>query len=132
MKATIVMNELILSSEFTEEEILNVNNFFPDALAIFNESTKEEEFRIGVVTSMGQGGSIGKYGIFFNERTTDGKAAIKVPVVGETLEQKKDYATFKYGMTMSNLRKVEQNMVSALEYVNDELNTIKSSITSVL
>lgn len=126
MKTTIVMNECVISSELTMEELKKIEKFQPEKLEVIDPETKAVKFKVAT----GDRGSVGTYGITFNCETAEGKkAAVKIPVCGETVDEKKAYIAENYGAALAQVKAMENGLKTTFKAIEDELKTIAEGIT---
>ena len=127
MKSRIFMNELVVAVDLSLDELDKVETFNPDALKIIDAETKCEKF--AVVTS-DQLCGINQFGAIFCLEN-EGKAVVKVPVCGETLEEKKTFAAEMYGAALKMLAVVETAAKTALTKINQDIAETKAAIEVV-
>ena len=126
MKTTIVMNECVISSELTMEQLKKVEKFQPKKLEVIDPETKGIMFKVAT----GERGSVGVYGITFNAETAEGKkAAVKIPVCGESVAEKKAYIAENYGAALALLKAMEEGLATACKEIEDELKEIAEGIS---
>lgn len=125
MKTTLVMNEVVVSSELSTDDLIKIARFRPEELVKRDPETKDPIFRIGV----GKSGSIAPYGITFAEETNDGKAAVRMEVRGETTEDKKRFVAENLGGPLKELKEMEERLVGVAGLIEAELAEIESDIT---
>ena len=126
MKTTIVMNECVISSELTMEELKKIEKFQPEKLEVIDPETKAVKFKVAT----GDRGSVGTYGITFNCETAEGKkAAVKIPVCGETVDEKKAYIAENYGAALAQVKAMEDGLKTTFKAIEDELKAIAEGIT---
>lgn len=125
MKTTLVMNEVVVSSELSTDDLIKIARFRPEELVKRDPETKDPIFRIGVV----ENGRITPYGIAFDEETNDGKAAVRMEVRGETTEDKKRFIAESFGGPLKELKEMEERLVGVAGLIEAELAEIESDIT---
>lgn len=124
MKTTIVMNEVIVKSSLTQEQMTKVKRFNPDALKI-KDKDGNVEFE---VFPNAQEGCIRSYAIAFDDTANDGKAAVKVAVCGDTVDEKKKYVAETYGAAITKFEKMEDTILDVFGEVQSNLDAIEDNI----
>lgn len=133
LKTTIVMNEVIVSSGFTPEEILRIKKFAPENLVV-RDKDENEVFRYDYSANAEEENPISKYGILFMTTNNDGKAATKVLLPGnlETTEEKKKWIGEELGAGLRYASQMEANFSNALEEINATIDGIIDDITVIV
>ena len=127
MKTKLFMNEVVIVSEFTADDIERVKRFNPEDLELRDENG-DTTF---AVAYDGCVGGVSNVCVILNETTVDGKAAVRVPVQGEDIDaQKKSFAE-KYGRVLSKLEAVEVQMTFALANIEEEIDAAVNAIETV-
>lgn len=128
MKTTIMMNQLIVSSELSMEELKKIKRFRPEELELVDPETKAVLYTIDGGTP--NYGAIGKHGIYFDSVTNDGKAAVKIDLPEfETIEEKKQYAAEKYGVYLVDLEILEERLIPVVSAIDEGIESIVNDIT---
>lgn len=127
MKTVLSMNDMIVSSELTMDDLIKIAEFKPEKLTKVDPETSEAIFRIGISKTA----YIGKYGVSFNETTNDGKAAFRVALHGQTVEERKREIATKYGYALQELKQIENQLIGLSAQIDTELNSIESEITVI-
>lgn len=128
MKTKIMLNELIVESAFTPEEILKVNKYAPEVLCEKDENG-DYEF---IYAYKSKAGAIAPFGIFFNRTNAEGKAVLKVALPEcETPEELKAVAADLYGSAILRGKYIEELMVPALENISAKVEEVINEITII-
>lgn len=126
LKTRLVLNELVISSNYTPDEIKKLEMFAPEMLEEKNEDTGAVEF----VYKFKKGcGTISKYGIMFDTVDNDGKAALKVPVNCDgTLDEKKRWIGETYGAAVKRAAFMEENFTVAIENIEANIADVIANV----
>lgn len=124
MNAKILGTALTVTSTIKSEDILKLAQFDPEALQI-----RDPEHKRSVVYAIGKGctAHIKPYGITFNGTNSEGfaTATIEVPNV----ENKEELVKEAYGLSLLNLQKMEEKLVTAVSELNAKFATVAENIT---
>lgn len=126
LKTRLVLNELVISSNYTPDEIKKLEMFAPEMLEEKNEDTGDVEF----VYKFKKGcGTISKYGIMFDTEDNDGKAALRVPVNCDgTLDEKKRWIAETYGAAVKRAEFMEENFTVAIENIEANIGDVIANV----
>lgn len=130
LKTTIVMDEVIISSNYTPEDICRIEKFAPEALVIKDNDGNE-------VFSYEYGGTcivpVSKFGITFSTVNNDGKACakVKLPSNLETTEDKKKWIGEELGAGLRAASVIEGRFARVLNEINSSIEDIISEITVI-
>lgn len=127
MKTKLFMNEVIIVSEFTVDDIKRVKGFNPEALELRDENG-DTTFAVTYDDCVG---GVSNVCVTLNETTVDGKAAVRVMAFGEDIDAQKRNFAEKYGRVLSKLEAVEAQMTSALANIEEEINAAVNVIETV-
>ena len=130
MKIQIVGNAFVLTSTLTPAEIKKLNAEAPEALAVVDEETKNEPFRV----SFGANGGVSKYGVTFNGTAVgDGKAVFNGVIEGPvtSLEQAREYVADTLGHATAYLREIEAKAAEKLAALATERAALINEIEIV-
>ena len=124
MKLVTGYNTVTIVSSITMDDLKKAQRFCPEALTLFKDKTP-----IFMVTS-GYASSIDELGIVFAEVTNSGEcfATMGMDTMPQDPEKLKEIIREEFGLTLVNLRKVEDQVHSALAQLSDTLDTIDESI----
>lgn len=124
MKKQIVMNDLlIITSDFTPEEIMLVKQNKPEVLKVYEDDKP--------VFSMGWNegdGSISKFGIEFGELSNDGKAALMISMPYNTIDENKKWLADNYAKVISYASVVEAVIEDVLPIIQFEIEEFMDNI----
>ena len=123
---TIAGNSYVVTSGIAMADLETVKKYRPAALILVDEETKEPYFRVGV----GGASGVNDHGISFSGVTNDERklATATLPIPAD-VEDAKTYVLDKAGLALANLKKVEDGVVSALQDIKAERDTIAANIT---
>lgn len=126
-KITIAGNAVVITSAMKLEDIRTIKKYRPSALILMGgEDGKDQVFAINV----GERGDVNKYGAVFAEETrNDDKLATVTTTVSYTGNDIKDYVADKFGVTITNLNKLEAVLPAVLEEITNEKAEIINNIT---
>ena len=124
MKLVTGYNTITIVSSITRDELRKAQRFCPEALTLVKD--KIPVFKV----TEGWESSIDTLGIIFAEATNSGEcfATMGMPTMPQEPEKLKETIRDEFGLTLVNLRKVEDQVHSALEQLSDTLDTIDESI----
>lgn len=120
---------MVITSSATPEQLKMLKKYRPNALKLFEGegSAKKEVFMVDV--TKGNDGCINQYGAIFSERTNQaGKATITI-MVPEEVTDVKEWAADTLGVSILQLRKLEQQFAGMLEDVAAEKEAVSAAIT---
>ena len=134
-KVTIVGDAMVITAEFTTEELKLVEKRKPEALTLYDTDfvtgTKSAAFKVG--TSRGNMVcAIGAYGINFPSIVRDpkAKATITVMLHPEDIEgDVREYVADEYGTAITNLTNIEALIAIAVEGIKADTKELLESIT---
>ena len=114
----------VIESEFTPEEIQEIQKYRPKAMKLVDE----KENPIFTVAKVAKGnGSINSIGAEFGvAKTNAGKACIKLEIPDG--EKAKDYIEEKVGVSILNLQRVESCWAGTLEAIKAEKDAVLGTI----
>ncbi|MGF6375055.1 hypothetical protein M2140_000089 [Clostridiales Family XIII bacterium PM5-7] len=127
LEVKIMMNEAIIVSDYTTEDLKTVQKYKPEVLKLYDENG-DVDF---VYKCDGENG-VFSHGIAFGKTTSDGKAATKVVVCGETEAEKKRYFAERYTYVMINANAVEEGIEQALSVIKEEIDSVEQSVSVLL
>ena len=114
----------VIISDFTRDELKEVEKYRPEALTLIDEKTKEPVF--GVTVGAGEG-NIGKYGATYGSgQDADGKAIITMQIP-DGVEAKK-FIEEKVGVAILTLRKIEAGLAEKLTEIKEEKAEVLGTI----
>ena len=122
MKAKIVVNELIVESKFSLDEIKKVARFRPNTL-IYGDPEKRE-FEILVGTSPW----IGVNCISFAEESNSNKAVVRT-ALPKNIENKADYVAKEFALPLARLEEIEDKMADVFDSIDCLIEGTKSRIS---
>lgn len=127
-KIKVVGGAYAIISEFTLDQLKEVEKHRPKALQIVDPETKETEF----VVSTGVSGSVSKYGMTFNEVTRDeaGKACITMTIPTDVADAEK-YIVETVGTAITKLANIEKAIEPAQKEIAEEIAAVKAAIQVV-
>lgn len=126
MKPTIALQNLIITSELTLEELKKLEKHSPNALVLKDEN---EEPVFGI--RAGEVASVTKYGVTFNQTSAEGKAAVTVSIAGETTEEKKNFVAENYASIFANIETLEEKLSEELINMDLAIASTKASVEVV-
>ena len=122
MKTSIVLNELVVSSSLTPEEIKKIEKFDPEVL-VERDDNGDPEFAYRT----GKDGHLTRFGVMFDTVDNDGKAAVKVPIKCDgTKAEKKEWVANEYGAALKRAKHMEDT------YFADTIAAIDRNIQAVM
>lgn len=126
-KIIIAGDAMVIESAYTLETLKTLEKYRPKALSLYDESGKEEVFKVG--TTIGRG-NINIYGASFgsSSKNDDKNAIITMELPADTTDAKA-YAEDAVGVAIIYLNQVEKQFEDALMSVESERETVRSSIT---
>ena len=125
MKATINGAAMVVSSDFTPSELKKIKKYRPNALKLTKDN--KVEFLIGVGTD--NVGSLNSCGAVFSMlANAEGKATITIPLASADGDLKA-YAEENYGYALLKIRKIEENLATAVAEADAEAVLISEAIT---
>lgn len=125
MKATINGAAMVVSSDFTPDELKKIKKYRPDALKLMKDN--KVEFMIGIGTD--NVGSLNSCGAIFSPLTNaDGKATITLPLASADGDLKA-FAEENYGYPLLKIRKIEEGLAAAVSEADAEAALISEAIT---
>ena len=129
LKTTIVMNEVIISSGYTPEEIMKIKRFSPETLVV-KDDDGNEVFTYSYDVDAHSERPISKFGVTFSTVTNDGKAAgvMQLPEFLETIEEKKQWIAENLGAGLQYASQMEVGFDTKLEEINASINAIVEDI----
>lgn len=131
LKTTIMINELVIESGFSPEEIERISKHKPDALRLCDDDGSVDfVYKVDYSNPI-----LSQHGIVFNRGQANnitGRAVIKVPVYGENTDQMKRYVADEYGSILAKAAKIEDRLENALTNIEVEFNAIIENIDVVL
>lgn len=114
----------VIESGFTPEQIAEVAKYRPAALQLIDKEAKEVEFAVGIGSGFGV---INKYGAEFGSgKNAEGKAIITIQVPDG--KDAKEYIEDKVGVSILNLKKVEDGLTAVLEEIAEEKAAVLGTI----
>ena len=124
MKLVTGYDTVTIVSSITMEELKKAQRFCPEALTLV-----KDKIPVFKVTS-GYASSIDTLGIVFAEITNSGEcfATMGMETMPLEPEELKEIIRDEFGLTLVNLRKVEDQVHNALDELSDTLDTIDESI----
>ena len=125
MKTSIVLNELVVSSSLTPEEIKKIEKFAPEVL-----EERNEDGNIEFVYKVGKTGCLTNFGIMFDTVDNDGKAAVKVLIDCDgTKEEKKKWVAQEYGAALKRAMHMEDEFfATAIENIDKNIQDIMDGL----
>lgn len=125
MKATINGAAMVVSSDFTPDELKKIKKYRPDALKLTKDN--KTEFMIGIGTD--NVGSLNSCGAVFSPLTNaEGKATITLPLASADGDLKA-FAEENYGYALLKIRKIEEGLAAAVAEADAEATLISEAIT---
>lgn len=123
----IVGDAMVIESAHTLETLKTLEKYRPKALVLYDEDGKTALFKVG--TTSGTGG-INQYGASFGSasKNEEKKAVITLEIPADTADAKA-YAEDRVGVAIVHLNRVEEQFEAALASVEEERETVRSSIT---
>ena len=123
---TILGEAAVLTSLFQLEQLKTILKYKPSALAVKDEETEEETFRIDIAKS--GAGTMNRYGVSFSP-TPDKNGWARVTVsLPEEHGDAKDYIEDTYGETLLNLKKLENKIYSTLGEIETSRKAVRDYI----
>lgn len=126
LKSKLVMDEFIVVSSYTPDEICKLHKYTPEVLQDIAENGD-----VDFVYDYHQGkGAISPYGIIFNTTDNTGKAALRVcvPPDYEAIDDKKQWFAETFGPAILRANEIEDQMGSTLESVNESISQLVSQL----
>lgn len=124
MKLVTGYDTVTIVSSITMEELKKAQRFCPEALTLVKD--KIPVFKV----TLGYESSIDTLGIVFADVTNSGEcfATVGMDTMPLKPEELKEIIRDDFGLTLVNLRAVEDQVHSALDQLSDTLDTIDESI----
>lgn len=127
-KLSIMGDTIQLTSDLTKEELERVENYVPEALKLF-DNEGNEVFGVGFGNA-----SFSKYGVCFCSETAEGKLFMTTnnPVLDHSDADKERKEIIRYFAPLLNkLQKVEENVASAREALDEVEAAVEDAVTFV-
>lgn len=115
----------VLESEYTLADIQKLAKYAPNSLSLFED--KNEVFRVGI--SPKGSGSVSACGVSFCPQTNPHNKASVTVMIPESVSDARQWVIDTFGPALLNLNRVESQLQSALNHVQDEVRAIENSIT---
>ena len=126
-KFVVAGGALVLTSELTLNEIMELEKHRPKALVLKDEETKDVYFKVGYGKNHNY---VGANGVIFDDESRDGeKKAIVTLMLPNGIGDAVEYVADTYGSVIMNLGKVEEAAGAYLEEIAAEKEAIKQTIT---
>lgn len=126
-KIMIVGDASVIVSALKFEDIQTVEKYRPNKLILMGgEDNDEPVFAIGT----GCVGSVGEYGITFNNKDDAGNAIVTQIIVGNP-EDRKAFIADQVGVAIVSLNKIEETISDVLEEIKAEKEAVLASIEVV-
>lgn len=122
MKAKIVVNELIVESKFSLDEIKKVARFRPNTLIYGDPEKREFEILVGPSPW------IGVNCISFAEESNSNKAILRT-ALPKNIENKADYVAEEFALPLARLEEIEDKMADVLDSIDCLIEGTKSRIS---
>lgn len=127
MKATIVLDKLIIKSEVKAEDYQKAMEFDNELLSL-----KDENGDVSFVVLFKNGvSSFGKYGVTFGGVDDDNYPVAVLPLHGETKDEKLEEAAKLIMAGEKNLKAIEAKIRDAVPAAEEKLENIKEKITVI-
>ena len=130
MKLTNLNDTVVISTSLTRETIEKAKHYAPDSLLIFKDKAP-----VFAVNAASRGtGEISPYGIAFAQANADGTMFVShnVPeLAGMSADERKSKMNDDYGLILFNLKKVEEQVTSALNLVAEDIATVSESVVVI-
>lgn len=125
-KITIAGNAMVVTSDYTTEQIKKLEKYLPKALVLVDAKTDEEVFKVGTAKS----GNINKFGVSFDGVSRDGEAKACLTLqIPSDVEDAVKFVADNYGTALMYLNEVEAALPDALEDVEAQQAKILANIT---
>lgn len=128
-KITIAGNAAVITSSIKMEDLKTAKKYRPEALVLKGgEDGKEPIFAVDVACQ----GSLNQYGITFDSVANDGSgnASVTIAIANKGDDVKEAFADAT-GVAISNLNKVEAQLLLALEEIDADKAAVMESITVI-
>lgn len=126
-KIMIVGDASVIVSALKFEDIKTVEKYRPNKLVLMGGKDNDEPlFAIGT----GCVGSVGEYGITFNNEDEAGNAIVTQIIVGNP-DDRKAFVAEQVGVAIVNLNKLEETISPVLEEIKAEKDAVLASIEVV-
>ena len=129
-KITITGDAVVITSAVKAEDIKKVAKYQPQALALKDEESKEEIFKVCFREGSN---NIGKYGAEFGGVSRDGQGfacitlALNIPADADAKELIAD----EFGNALLNLNKVEAQLPQAIQAIDAQKAQVLGNITVI-
>ena len=130
-KVKILGDSFTITSAAKVADIKTLNKYNAKALKLYSTDDKKSElFGVGFAAN---GGSINANGVTFNGEDANGFAYLTQPIKtdAKTAEAKQTAVMEAIGFATISLEKVEAQITTAITAVNEDVETVKASISVV-
>ena len=127
-QVTIAGGSYVITSKISMDDLRIIKKHRPAALSLIDKETKNTIFKIGIGSS-----SLNDYGITFSSVSNDeNKLATATLPLPQDVTEAKSYVLDTASGALSNLNKVEENLLAALEEIKAEQAVIKENIKIIV
>lgn len=126
LKSKLVMDEFIVTSSYTPEEICKLHRYTPEVLQIISENGD-----VDFIYDCRKGnGAISAYGIIFNTVDSEGKAALRVCIPPDfvTINEKKQWFAETFGPTILKANEIESEMIATLSSIDESIANLMEQL----
>ncbi len=129
MKTSISGDALVITSDFTLDQLKKVSKFRPDALKL--KGGEDGKQTLYTVIACDKPGGFNNVGAIFGSKAHDGsgKATITMDVNCVPGEDKRKAVAAEFGRGLSYLKQIEENLQTVIEEIDAEQTAIEESIT---
>lgn len=129
LKTKIVMNEAIVSSNYTPEDFAKLRKFAPEALSVLDKDG-DEVFSYAYQEGAVDKWPVSKYGIMFNAVDNSGKAAVVVQLPQNLGDEtaKKQWVAENLGAALQFGSQLEEGFSAKIEEIDNAIDTIVNDI----
>jgi hypothetical protein len=121
-KVKIYANKALVVSSIDADNLEKVEKYRPSELKLFDKDDNET-----FAVKVSKAGSISEYGVGFDTKTVDGKAATWIDIPDKT-ENAKDYIIEKIRKAFPSLNTIEEGIAASLDSINAEIEAIGASV----